>query len=60
VRARLAAGGRAVLHTGGAAALVVVLTWALCESRRNAVSSASTVAACADDNARAAPTPRKP
>ena len=24
----------AVLHTGGAAALVVVLTWALCESRR--------------------------
>jgi cytochrome c oxidase assembly protein subunit 15 len=26
----------AVLHTGGAAALAVVLTWALCESRRRA------------------------
>lgn len=26
----------AVLHTGGAAALAVVLTWALCESRRDA------------------------
>jgi cytochrome c oxidase assembly protein subunit 15 len=31
----------AVLHTGGAAALAVVLTWTLCESRRasNAVVS---------------------
>ena len=27
---------RRVLHTGGAAALVVVLTWALCESRARA------------------------
>lgn len=29
----------AVLHTGGAAALAVVLTWALCESRRGAVAA---------------------
>ncbi|MFH0130615.1 heme A synthase [Variovorax sp. VaC1] len=46
----------AVLHTGGAAALAVVLTWALCESRREA---ASTVALRADDNARATPNPKK-
>ncbi|RQO45191.1 heme A synthase [Variovorax sp. KBW07] len=46
----------AVLHTGGAAALAVVLTWALCESRREATS---TVAARADDNARATPNPKK-
>jgi len=39
----------AVLHTGGAAALAVVLTWALCESRREAVATAT---ARADDNAR--------
>jgi cytochrome c oxidase assembly protein subunit 15 len=37
----------AVLHTGGAAALAVVLTWALCESRR--ASAART--AHASDNA---------
>ncbi|MGJ7614782.1 MULTISPECIES: COX15/CtaA family protein [unclassified Variovorax] len=52
----------AVLHTGGAAALAVVLTWALCESRRHAlssVSSASTSAMRADDNARATPNPKK-
>ncbi|RYF53644.1 MAG: heme A synthase, partial [Comamonadaceae bacterium] len=30
----------AVLHTGGAAALAVVLTWALCESRRESASAA--------------------
>jgi cytochrome c oxidase assembly protein subunit 15 len=30
----------AVLHTGGAAALAVVLTWALCESRRAPVAAA--------------------
>lgn len=29
----------AVLHTGGAAALAVVLTWALCESRRGAAAT---------------------
>jgi len=29
----------AVLHTGGAAALAVVLTWALCESRREAAGA---------------------
>ena len=46
----------AVLHTGGAAALAVVLTWALCESRREA---AATVTARADDNARATPNPKK-
>ena len=39
----------AVLHTGGAAALAVVLTWALCESRREV---AATATARADDNAR--------
>ena len=52
----------AVLHTGGAAALAVVLTWALCESRRAALSSvhgASTAAVRADDNARATPNPKK-
>ncbi|MGJ7528125.1 COX15/CtaA family protein [Variovorax sp. GB1P17] len=47
----------AVLHTGGAAALAVVLTWALCESRREAAST--TVALRADDNARATPNPKK-
>jgi len=31
----------AVLHTGGAAALAVVLTWALCESRRGAPAAAT-------------------
>jgi len=31
----------AVLHTGGAAALAVVLTWALCESRRRAAAAVS-------------------
>jgi len=31
----------AVLHTGGAAALAVVLTWTLCESRRERVETAS-------------------
>ena len=52
----------AVLHTGGAAALAVVLTWALCESRRQAIfnaTSASTAAVRADDNARATPNPKK-
>ncbi len=37
----------AVLHTGGAAALAVVLTWALCESRRGIASQTSR----ANDNA---------
>lgn len=37
----------AVLHTGGAAALAVVLTWTLCESRRDAAALASR----ASDNA---------
>jgi cytochrome c oxidase assembly protein subunit 15 len=46
----------AVLHTGGAAALAVVLTWALCESRRTAMAS---VAVRADDNARGTPNPKK-
>ncbi|AMM25354.1 COX15/CtaA family protein [Variovorax sp. PAMC 28711] len=32
----------AVLHTGGAAALAVVLTWALCESRRATASASVT------------------
>ncbi len=31
----------AVLHTGGAAAMAVVLTWALCESRRQGVPAAA-------------------
>jgi cytochrome c oxidase assembly protein subunit 15 len=31
----------AVGHTGGAAALVVVLTWALCESRAGQASEAA-------------------
>jgi cytochrome c oxidase assembly protein subunit 15 len=43
----------ALAHTGGAAALAVVLTWALCESRREA---AATAPARADDNARGTPT----
>ena len=30
----------AVLHTGGAAALAVVLVWTICESRREAVGAA--------------------
>ena len=46
----------AVLHTGGAAALAVVLTWALCESRREAV--ASTLGA-GSDNARGTRHPKK-
>ncbi|RZI92434.1 MAG: heme A synthase, partial [Variovorax sp.] len=29
----------AVLHTGGAAALAVVLTWTLCESRRESAAA---------------------
>jgi len=37
----------AVLHTGGAAALAVVLTWALCESCRDAAVRT----ALASDNA---------
>jgi cytochrome c oxidase assembly protein subunit 15 len=32
----------AVLHTGGAAALAVVLTWTLCESRRAPIAQAAT------------------
>ena len=35
----------AVLHTGGAAALAVVLTWTLCESRRARASIAASAAA---------------
>jgi cytochrome c oxidase assembly protein subunit 15 len=35
----------AVLHTGGAAALAVVLTWTLCESRRAQASIAAGAAA---------------
>jgi len=42
----------AVLHTGGAAAMAVVLTWALCESRRERVS--------ADRPARAGAAPLRP
>ena len=34
----------AVLHTGGAAAMAAVLTWALCESRRAAVGQRSALA----------------
>jgi cytochrome c oxidase assembly protein subunit 15 len=34
----------AVLHTGGASALVLVLTWALCISRSDSVSSLGPVA----------------
>jgi len=34
----------AVLHTGGAAALAVVLTWTLCESRRESATVAATAA----------------
>jgi cytochrome c oxidase assembly protein subunit 15 len=30
----------AVLHTGGASALVIVLTWALCESRAHRTAAA--------------------
>jgi len=37
----------AVLHTGGAAALAVVLTWALCESRRESALSLGGVATSA-------------
>jgi len=32
----------ALMHTGGAAALAVVLTWTLCESRRAATSTTAT------------------
>ena len=35
----------AVLHTGGAAALAVVLTWALCESRRESASAPASIGA---------------
>ncbi|MET3497388.1 COX15/CtaA family protein [Variovorax boronicumulans] len=45
----------AVLHTGGAAALAVVLTWALCESRRDLAIATRR----ADDNARTAPPSKK-
>ncbi|MBO9649760.1 MAG: COX15/CtaA family protein [Variovorax sp.] len=34
----------AVLHTGGAAALAVVLTWTLCESRRESAAVTATIA----------------
>ena len=34
----------AVLHTGGAAAMAVVLTWTLCESRREAEGARSPLA----------------
>lgn len=37
----------AVLHTGGAAALAVVLVWALCESRRERIADTSPHAAVA-------------
>ncbi|HUD35242.1 MAG TPA: COX15/CtaA family protein, partial [Variovorax sp.] len=37
----------AVLHTGGAAALAVVLTWTLCESRRTSVAVAPRAAGAA-------------
>jgi len=47
----------AVLHTGGAAALAVVLTWALCESRRESAAAASIPRAV--DNARGTPQPKK-
>jgi len=33
----------AVLHTGGASALVLVLTWALCISRSDSVNSSGPV-----------------
>ncbi|BEP70956.1 MULTISPECIES: heme A synthase [unclassified Variovorax] len=47
----------AVLHTGGAAALAVVLTWALCESRRESAAAAPIPRAA--DNARGTPQPKK-
>ncbi|MDP9879313.1 cytochrome c oxidase assembly protein subunit 15 [Variovorax boronicumulans] len=47
----------AVLHTGGAAALAVVLTWALCESRRESAVAAPIPRAV--DNARGTPNPKK-
>ncbi|TSD56487.1 heme A synthase [Variovorax sp. KBS0712] len=47
----------AVLHTGGAAALAVVLTWALCESRRESAAAAPIPRAV--DNARGTPQPKK-
>ena len=46
----------AVLHTGGAAALAVALTWALCESRR---SLATRAAFAGNDNAGPTPQPKK-
>ncbi|PLC05961.1 heme A synthase [Variovorax sp. RO1] len=50
----------AVLHTGGAAALAVVLTWALCESRRESVAAGSAAPIPrAVDNARGTPQPKK-
>ena len=47
----------AVLHTGGAAALAVALTWALCESRRESAATAPIPRAV--DNARGTPQPKK-
>ncbi|WP_390348757.1 heme A synthase [Variovorax boronicumulans] len=47
----------AVLHTGGAAALAVVLTWVLCESRRESAAAAPIPRAV--DNARGTPQPKK-
>ena len=61
VRARLAAGSPRVLHTGGAAALVVVLTWALCEQpapRRAPCAPASRCAPCREHAGRMPGTPR--
>ncbi|WP_447778471.1 COX15/CtaA family protein [Variovorax boronicumulans] len=50
----------AVLHTGGAAALAVALTWALCESRRESVAAGSAAPIPrAVDNARGTPQPKK-
>ncbi|WPG36808.1 COX15/CtaA family protein [Variovorax sp. EBFNA2] len=50
----------AVLHTGGAAALAVALTWALCESRRESVVAGSAAPIPrAVDNARGTPQPKK-
>jgi cytochrome c oxidase assembly protein subunit 15 len=40
----------AVLHTGGAAALAVVLTWALCESRRAPAAAAVALASHNENN----------
>jgi cytochrome c oxidase assembly protein subunit 15 len=48
----------AVLHTGGAAALAVVLIWTLCESRRG-VTTAAVATPRTSDNAGATNNPRK-